>query len=90
MADRLLEHYHRHAAFVHLWLLAISFRLLALLLFRPGGFITDFSDYDFYMTWGTLGPMGYRAYDNLWTAYPPLRFIAGRVPNHQKITVDAT
>ncbi len=45
---------------------------MALLLFRPGGFITDFSDYDFYYTWGTLVPMGYRAYDNLWTAYPPL------------------
>ena len=72
MASRLLEHYHRHTAFIHLWLLALSFRLLALILFRPGGFITDFSDYDFYATWGTLGPMGYRAYDNLWTAYPPL------------------
>jgi hypothetical protein len=72
MAHRLLERYHRHAAFVHLWLLATSFRVLALLLFRPGGFITDFSDYDFYMTWGTLVPMGYRVYDNLWTAYPPL------------------
>ena len=70
--DRWSDRYHHHAAFVHLWLLALSFRLLALLLFRPGGFITDFSDYDFYATWGTLGPMGYRAYDNLWTAYPPL------------------
>lgn len=64
--------YQQHAAFVHLWLLAITFRVLAIVLFRPGGFITDFSDYDFYATWGTLGPMGYRAYDNLWTAYPPL------------------
>jgi hypothetical protein len=72
MVRRLVERYHRHAAFVHLWLFALSFRLLALLLFRPGGFITDFSDYDFYGTWGTLQPMGYRAYDNLWTAYPPL------------------
>lgn len=70
--ERWSDRYHRHAAFVHLWLLALSFRLLALVLFRPGGFITDFSDYDFYATWGTLGPMGYRAYDNLWTAYPPL------------------
>lgn len=68
----MVDRYHRHAAFVHLWLLAISFRLLALLLFRPGGFITDFSDFDFYATWGTLTPMGYHAYDNLWTAYPPL------------------
>ena len=50
----------------------MSFRGLAILLLRPGGFITDFSDYDFYYTWGTLTPMGYRAYDNLWTAYPPL------------------
>ena len=72
MVRRLSAIYNRHAAFVHLWLLALSFRLMALLLFRPGGFITDFSDYDFYATWGTLGPMGYRAYDNLWTAYPPL------------------
>lgn len=62
----------RHAGFLVLWLLFVSFRLMALLLFRPGGFIADFSDYDFYYTWGQLVPMGYRAYDNLWTAYPPL------------------
>ena len=72
LIERLSAHYQRHAGFVHLWLLAVSFRLLAIVLFRPGGFITDFSDYDFYITWGWLGPMGYRAYDNLWTAYPPL------------------
>jgi hypothetical protein len=64
--------YRRHHAFVLLFLLFVSFRLLAILLFRPGGFITDFSDLDFYYTWGTLVPMGYHAYDNLWTAYPPL------------------
>lgn len=64
--------WQRHIGFVYLLCFFIAFRLLALLLLRPGGFITDFSDYDFYMTWGTLGPMGYRAYDNLWTAYPPL------------------
>ena len=64
--------YRRHYAFALLFLLFVSFRLLAVLLFRPGGFITDFSDYDFYYTWGQLVPMGYAAYDNLWTAYPPL------------------
>ena len=64
--------WQRHVGFVYLLCFFVAFRLLALLLLRPGGFITDFSDYDFYMTWGTLGPMGYRAYDNLWTAYPPL------------------
>ena len=64
--------YRRHYAFALILPLFAGFRLLAILLFRPGGFITDFSDYDFYYTWGTLVPMGYAAYDNLWTAYPPL------------------
>ncbi len=64
--------YRRHYAFVLLLLLFVGSRLGAILLFRPGGFITDFSDYDFYYTWGQLVPMGYVAYDNLWTAYPPL------------------
>lgn len=58
--------------YLYLLALFVTLRLGALVLFRPGGFITDFSDYDFYYTWGTLTPMGYRAYDNLWTAYPPL------------------
>lgn len=61
-----------HRGFAYLVVLFVALRLGALALLRPGGFITDFSDYDFYYTWGTLGPMGYRAYDNLWTAYPPL------------------
>lgn len=70
--SRLRALYRRHAGFIALLLLYISFRLLALLLFRPGGFISDFSDYDFYSTWGTMIPMGYRTYETLWTAYPPL------------------
>ncbi len=57
---------------IPLLLLFVSFRVLALLLLRPGGFIADFSDYDFYRVWGQLTPAGYAAYDNLWTAYPPL------------------
>jgi hypothetical protein len=61
---------HRH--FILILLLFVSFRMLAVLLFRPGGFIADFSDYDFYLEWGRLTARGYRAYDNLWTAYPPL------------------
>ncbi len=69
---RLRALYRRHAGFVILYLLFATFRLLALLLFRPGGFIADFSDYDFYATWGQMIPMGYRTYETLWTAYPPL------------------
>ncbi len=72
MSARFAQWRQAHAGLGVLLLLFVSFRLLALLLLRPGGFITDFSDYDFYATWGTLVPMGYAAYDNLWTAYPPL------------------
>lgn len=72
MLARLHSFYRRHQLFLLICLLFVSFRLLAILLFRPGGFIADFSDYDFYYTWGKLMPQGYRAYDNLWTAYPPL------------------
>ena len=72
MMERIHAFGLRHYAFILLFLLFASFRLLAILLFRPGGFITDFSDYDFYYTWGQLTPMGYQVYDNLWTAYPPL------------------
>lgn len=61
-----------HQLFFLILFLFVVFRLLAVLLFRPGGFITDASDYDFYMVWGELTSQGYRAYDNLWTAYPPL------------------
>lgn len=62
----------RHQSLWLLLLLFVSFRLLALLLFRPGGFIADASDIDFYYVWGQTTAMGYRVYDNLWTAYPPL------------------
>lgn len=72
LATRLAAFYYRHQGFFYLLPLFISLRLLALVLLRPGGFIADNSDFDFYATWGALIPMGYDAYDNLWTAYPPL------------------
>lgn len=62
----------RHEWFWVLLVLFAGFRLLAILLFRPGGFIADNSDYEFYYAWGTTVPMGYTTFENLWTAYPPL------------------
>ena len=64
--------YQRHASLILLLLLFVSFRLLAILLLRPGGYISDTSDFDFYYEWGLAIPKGYRTYDNLWTVYPPL------------------
>lgn len=64
--------YRRHATFFAIFVLFFAFRLLALLLFRPGGFIADASDYDFYYEWGLQLPRGYQTFVDLWTAYPPL------------------
>ncbi len=72
MVNKLQALFQRHAAFLAIFLLAVTFRLLALLLFRPGGFIADASDYDFYYLWGQQIPQGYETFVNLWTAYPPL------------------
>lgn len=72
MLERWRSFYHKHEHFFILFLLFVSFRVLAILLFRPGGFIADASDYDFYMAWGEMTPQGKRVYDNMWTAYPPL------------------
>jgi hypothetical protein len=67
-----LGFYQRHQLFLLIFILFIAFRGLAIVLFRPGGFIADFSDRDFYYAWGELTPRGYQAYDNLWAVYPPL------------------
>lgn len=72
MQSKLWNYFYRRQPFLILLLLFATFRLLALLLFRPGGFIADASDYDFYALWGQLEAMGYRTFENLWTAYPPL------------------
>jgi hypothetical protein len=72
MIERLRLWTARHQSFLLILLLFVSFRLFAVWLMRPGGFITDASDYDFYAEWGSLAARGYRTFDNLWTAYPPL------------------
>jgi hypothetical protein len=62
----------KHRLFLTILVLFAIFRLLAILLLRPGGFISDASDYDFYALWGQVEAMGYRTFESLWTAYPPL------------------
>jgi hypothetical protein len=64
--------YAEHRWFLALLLLFAAFRAFAILLFRPGGFIADNSDYEFYYAWGLTLPMGYTTFETLWTAYPPL------------------
>jgi len=64
--------YQPHLDFVLLLILFITFRVLALAAFRPGGLVLDFSDFYWYRSFAELTRQGYYPYDNLWTTYPPL------------------
>ncbi len=66
------ETYYRHTDFILLLILFITFRVLALAAFRPGGLVLDFSDFYWYRAFAELTRQGYYPYDNLWTTYPPL------------------
>lgn len=70
--NTLQELYRRHSDFILLLILFITFRLLALAAYRPGGLVLDFSDFYWYRGFAELTRQGYYPYDNLWTTYPPL------------------
>jgi hypothetical protein len=69
---RIAALYHRHADFFLLLILFITFRILALAAYRPGGLVLDFSDFYWYRSFAELTRQGYYPYDTLWTTYPPL------------------
>ncbi|MCB0195255.1 MAG: hypothetical protein KDJ65_25125 [Anaerolineae bacterium] len=64
--------YQRHTDFILLIVLFVTFRVLALVAYRPGGLVLDFSDFYWYRGFAELTRQGYYPYDNLWTTYPPL------------------
>lgn len=64
--------YHHHTDFILLLILFITFRVLALAAFRPGGLVLDFSDFYWYRSFAELTRQGYYPYATLWTTYPPL------------------
>lgn len=72
IAHTFLSLYHTHADFILLLILFIAFRVLALVAYRPGGLVLDFSDFYWYRSFAELTHQGYYPYDNLWTTYPPL------------------
>lgn len=69
---RIRSWFEAHRSFILLLLLFVSFRLLVLFLLHPGGFITNYSEFDFYYAWGQLLPLGHQPFVDLWSAYPPL------------------
>jgi hypothetical protein len=73
MLDRLRDRLDAHQDFVLLLILYTSFRLMALLLFRPGGFIADYSDYNTsYLPFAQWSNQGLYPFVDYWLEYPPL------------------
>jgi len=72
LTQKLQSSYQRHSDFMLMLILFITFRVLTLAAFRPGGLVLDFSDFYWYRSFAELTHQGYYPYDNLWTTYPPL------------------
>jgi hypothetical protein len=72
VVGRLARLYQDHTDFILLLILFVTFRMLALAAYRPGGLVLDFSDFYWYRSFAELIRQGYYPYDNLWTTYPPL------------------
>ncbi len=64
--------YQKHTDFILLLILFITFRVLTLAAYRPGGLVLDFSDFYWYRSFAELTHQGYYPYSNLWSQYPPL------------------
>lgn len=84
--SRLQAIYQPHTDFILLLILFITFRVLTLAAYRPGGLVLDFSDFYFYRNFAELTRQGYYPYDNLWTTYPPL-FPVVMIPIYQASTL---
>ncbi len=73
MLNRLRNKASFHQDFILLLLLYLSLRLMALLLFRPGGFIADFSDYNTsYLPFAQWSNRGIYPFVDYWLEYPTL------------------
>ncbi|MFB0546588.1 MAG: hypothetical protein ACETWB_06735, partial [Anaerolineae bacterium] len=72
LRSRFKEIYHDHHDFILLLVLFATFRLLATLFFRPGGFIRDYSEYIPYLGGAGLSDRGLYPFVNYWWEYPPL------------------
>jgi hypothetical protein len=73
VTNRAIEGYEAHRDFVLLAILFASFRLLALLLFEPGGYILDWSGY--YIPGASfvqLSDRGFYPVVHYWIEYPPV------------------
>jgi len=65
--------YHEHSDFVLFAVLFVALRLMTLLLYRPGGFIADYSDYNTsYLPFAQWSDRGLYPFVHYWLEWPPL------------------
>ncbi len=61
-----------HPEFVVILVLAIAFRFLAILVFRPGGYLGEMSDFGYYRLLLSFTSQGYYPLVDFWVEYPPI------------------
>jgi hypothetical protein len=61
-----------HREFALILVLAIVFRLSAILVFRPGGYLGDMSDFGYYRLLLSFTNQGYYPLVHFWVEYPPI------------------
>ncbi len=72
MIARWCSAYRKHRDFVLLALLYSAFRAMAILLFRPGGFIMDGPEVNYYLSFAALSDRGLFPFVHYWMEYPPI------------------
>ena len=67
-----IRSWQAHQEFVLILVLAIVFRLSAILVFRPGGYIGEMSDFGYYRLLLSFTNQGYYPLIDFWIEYPPI------------------
>ncbi|MBN1137873.1 MAG: DUF2029 domain-containing protein, partial [Anaerolineae bacterium] len=62
----------QHREFVLVLILAMALRAMAVLVFRPGGYLGEMSDFSFYRLLLGMTNQGYYPLVHFWTEYPPV------------------
>jgi hypothetical protein len=73
MLHKARQLYEEHSGFVLFAVLFLAFRIMVLLLYRPGGFFADYSDYNTsYLPFAQWSDKGLYPFVDYWLEWPPL------------------
>ncbi|HSR32023.1 MAG TPA: hypothetical protein VLY63_15785 [Anaerolineae bacterium] len=61
-----------HREFILILVLAAAFRLMSVLVFRPGGYVGEMSDFGYYRLMLSFTSQGYYPLIDFWVEYPPV------------------